>query len=173
MAFIFVVETGTGDSDANSYTSVAFADDYISINTFASAQWEALDDEVKERLLVRASKYFDRMIKWEGERVEEESGLRWPRSGVFDADGLEIPSDMIPLVLQEAVAEFACYLMSEDWTAPQSSRGMSEIKVDVIELKFDAEVTRGSLPDYIIAMLSDLGAVNKGTRPAFKKVIRH
>lgn len=172
MAFTFVVETGTGDPDANSYTTVEFADDYIATNAFASATWLALDTDEKEKLLVRVSKYLDRIVKWNGEKVHEESGLRWPREGVYDADGFEIPDDIIPIVLQEAVAELATHFMTDDWSAPQSTRGLKEIQVDVIELKYDSDITRGSLPDYLVQMLSDLGVVVTGNRPAFKKIIR-
>jgi hypothetical protein len=50
---------------------------------------------------------------------------------------------------------------------------LKEIQVDVIDLKYDSnEAVRATLPDYIIQMLSDLGVVNTGRRPAFKKIIR-
>lgn len=174
MTFQFVVEIGDAVSDANSYASLEFADDYIATNAFVSAQWASLTDDEKEKYLVRASKYLDRMIQWNGTRMDDESGLRWPRSGVYDADGFEIPDDQIPLVLQEAVCELASLLASgTDWTQPQDSRGVKEIQVDVIDLKFDSgEAARATLPDYIIQMLSDFGVVNSGRRPAFKKIIR-
>jgi len=172
MAFVFTVETGSADSDANSYTTVEFADDYIAANAFASADWLSRTEDAKQKLLVRASKYLDRNVRWNGTRVDGESGLRWPRSGVYDADGFEIPDDMIPIVLQEAVCELASYLMNDDWTAPQGARGIRELKVDVIDIKFDSDMVRGTLPDFIIQMLSDLGEVNSGRRPAFKQIIR-
>jgi hypothetical protein len=174
MTFQFVVETGDADPDANSYTSVEFADDYISTNAFVSAQWAALEEDEKEKYLVRASKYLDRMVKWAGTRVDEESGLRWPRSGAYDADGFEIPDDQIPQILQEAVCELASLLAAgTDWTAPQDGRGLTEIQVDVIDLKYDSgQAARATLPDYILQMLSDLGTVSSGRKPAFKKIIR-
>jgi len=172
MAFSFVVETGVGDPDATSYCDVEFADDYIDANIYASSDWLALEEEQKQRLLVRASKYLDRMVTWEGTRVDEDSGLRWPRSGVYDSDGFLIADDAIPQALKEAVSELASYLMSNDWTSPQESRGLKEIQVDVIDLKFDTDYTRASVPDYIIAILAGLGAVKTGTRPAFKKIRR-
>lgn len=174
MTFQFVVETGDADPNANSYTSLEFADDYISTNAFVSAQWESLTDDEKEKYLVRASKYLDRLVKWNGTRVDDESGLRWPRSGVYDSDGFEIPDDQIPAVLQEAVCELASLLAAgTDWTQPQDGRGIKEIKVDVIDLKYDSnEAARATLPDYILTMLSDLGEVTSGQRPAFKKIIR-
>lgn len=173
MAFTFIVETGVGDSDATSYVDVEFADDYIEANIHASAAWLALEEEDKQRLLVRASKYLDRMVVWNGERVDQDSGLRWPRAGVYDADNFIIADDTIPEALKEATAELASYLMNDDWTAPQGSRGLKEIQVDVIELKFDDTFVRGSMPDFIMEILAGLGTVKTGRRPGFKKIIRH
>lgn len=174
MAFMFVVEIGDADPDANSYCTVEFADDYISTNAFVSSDWLALEDVAKQKYLVRASKYLDRIVKWNGERVDDESGLRWPRSGVFDADNFEIPESVIPEVLQEAVAELASQFASgEDWTQPQDGRGIKEVQVDVLDITYDTAVSgRATLPDLIMQMLESLGEVVRGLRPAFKKIIR-
>jgi hypothetical protein len=173
MAFTFVVETGAGDPAANSYCDVQFADDYIYANVYTNTAWAALEDDDKQRFLVRASKYLDRTVQWAGEKIEEDSGLRWPRAGVYDVDGFLIPSDVIPQQLMEATSEMAAALLNNDWTSPQTTRGMKEIQVDVIELKFDTEVQRGSMPDIVMQILEGLGVVKTGTRPAFKKIIRH
>lgn len=174
MAFSFVVETGDADPDATSYCTVEFADDYIEANIHASADWLALEEEDKQRLLVRASRYLDRQVKWEGERVDGDSGLRWPRAGVYDVDNFLIAENCIPEVLCEATAELASYLMDDDWTRQESGRGLKEVRIDVIEAKFDTDkASRGSLPQNIVAMLDGLGQVNTGRRPGFKKIVRH
>ena len=181
MAFEFVVETGVGDPDANSYASVEFADDYIATNAFASVQWELLSVSAKQKLLVRATKIIDRRVQWAGERVDGDSGLRWPRAGVYDADGFLIPDDVIPDELIEAVCEFATYLMTTDWTneTTEASGALSKIKVDVIELEMDtsssssSSTSRGDLPQYVIDMLESLGMVESKGGTAFKRIIRH
>lgn len=172
MAFSFVVETGIGDSDANSYTEVEFADDYISTNSYASTQWDTLSVDTKQKLLARASKVIDARIIWNGERVDEDSGLRWPRSGVYDRDGFLIPDDVIPIALQEAVAEFASYLMTTDYTAPRSANQFKEIQVGPIDIKYDLTYEQGAFPDIIAAILEGLGRLDSGKKPGFKKVIR-
>lgn len=173
MAFSFTVETGVGDPDANSYVDVVYADDYIYANFYAASTWDALDEETKQRFLVRASKYLDTMVDWNGEKSVPESGLRWPRSGVYDADGLAIPDDVIPQQLMDATCELASILQADDWTQTSSTRGMKEIQVDVIELKFDASFERGSMPNIVVDMLDGLGTVKSTGRTAFKKIIRH
>lgn len=172
MAFQFVVETGVGDPDANSYCTVEFADDYSEMNIQRSAEWLALEEEDKMRLLARSSKTLDYRFKWNGERVDADSGLKWPRAGVYDEDGFIIPDDCIPSILQEATAEFAMYLMTDDWTAPRDEDQFKEIKIDVIDLKFDTNYRRSYVPPSIVAMLDELGNANTGLRPAFKKIVR-
>lgn len=172
MALEFVVETGAGDSDATSYVSLAYANDYIETNSYQAAAWMALSDSDKQNLLIRASKVFDARIKWDGERVDQDSGLKWPRHGVFSDDNFLIPDDVIPQILQDATCEFAGYLTSDDWTAPRAEDQFRELRIDVIDIKFNQDYRRAFLPDLIIQMLSPLGAVNAGKRPGFKKVIR-
>jgi hypothetical protein len=172
MAFNFVVETGEADSDANSYCTVEFADDYVEANIHASAEWLALEEEDKQRLLARSSKVLDFRFKWNGQRVDQDSGLKWPRSGVYDEDGFQIADDCVPKILKEAAAEFAVYLMTDDWTAPRGNDEFKEIKVDVIDIKFDTAYRRAYIPPTIVAMLDDLGSANTGSRPNFKRIVR-
>ncbi|UTC29079.1 hypothetical protein MARCHEWKA_05700 [Brevundimonas phage vB_BpoS-Marchewka] len=175
MAFNFVVEDGLGDPQANSYCTVEFADDYIEANGHISADWLDQEEEDKQRLLVRASKVLDIRFKWHGTRVEPDSGLAWPRAGVT-LDGVMIPDNVIPRLLKEATAEFAAYLMTSDWTRANADGGsgeFSEIKVDVIQVKFkDSGEREGVMPEFLLAMLEDLGAAKTGRRPGFKRIVR-
>lgn len=172
MALSFVVEEGLADPDANSYVDTDFADDYIDANTYASADWLAQSETVKQKLLVRSSKILDARIQWEGERLDQDSGLRWPRHGVYDRDGFLIPENVIPVALKEAVCEFAVYLMNSDWTVPIQQRGLKEVQVGPIDIKFDATYQQISIPDTVTMILQGLGLVNSGRRPGFKKIVR-
>lgn len=172
MAFYFLPEDGTGVVNANSYTSVEFALDYSEIVTTKTAAWQQLEEDEQQRLLVRASKQLDARIVWNGKRVDPSSGLAWPRSGVV-VDGVCIPDDVVPLILQEATVEFALYLMDTDWTAPRDNDQFKELQVDVIDLKFDTNYRRGYLPPTIIQMLSALGYASSGSgKVGFKPIIR-
>ena len=172
MAFTFVVETGEADPDANSYAALQFADDYVDTNSYASSEWLALDDDAKEKLLVRSSKIIDVRFKWNGQRVDQDSGLRWPRAGCFDEDGFQIADNVIPRILQEAVVEFATYLMNDDWSAPRDADQFKEIKVDVLDIKYNTDYRRAYIPDTIVQMLSALGLCTTGNRPGFKPIRR-
>lgn len=172
MAFNFIVEDGSGDSDANSYCETYYADDYISTNAYASAEWLANDLTVKQALLIRASKYLDSMFEWKGRRAHRDSGLKWPRYECYDCDGFEMDHERLPRELKDATCEMATYLMSSDWTNLESSRGIREVKADVVDVKFDTSQTRGSVPYAVIAILQGLGNANTGKRPSFKPIVR-
>lgn len=172
MAFTFVVETGAADPDATSYVDVEYADDYIEANTFQSDAWLALDEEVKQRLLVRSSRMLDVRFKWHGQRIDPDSGLKWPRAGVFDDDGFVISDSVIPSILQQAVCEFAVYLMQDDWTAPRDADQYKRVQVDVIDIQYNTDYRRAYIPQTIVQMLHSLGVGNTGNRPGFKKIIR-
>ncbi len=176
MAFDFVVEDGSADPDANAYCDTEFADDYVEQNAFQSTNWLALDEDVKERWLARSSKIIDARVKWNGTRYDQDSGLKWPRAGVYDEDGYLISDSTIPTCLMEAVCEFAFYLAAgDDWTAPQQTQGLREISVDVIDLKLDSSYIRAALPDTVRAIIenNNLGYIDDGVqRTAFKKIKR-
>lgn len=175
MAFAFVVEDGTGVEDANSYTTVAFADTYISINAQQSPLWDALAPEAKEHLLARATQFLDRMIQWKGEKTIEDSPLRWPRSGVYDTDHILIPDNVIPRVLQEATAELAIYFISQDLTRSAGGGGeLDELHVDVIELHWKDSPPNELIPSWILALIDCLGWLkdNPGRGTRFKRIAR-
>ncbi len=90
-----VVEDGTGVEDANSYASVDFADLYFEDR--GNAVWEALDDDVKEQCLIRATDYVDGRFTFLGEKNDEDQALQFPRDD----------AETIPVKLQRAVCEYA------------------------------------------------------------------
>lgn len=172
MAFTFVVEIGAADPDATSYCDVTFADDYVEANIHASVDWLALEEEDKQRLLVRASKVLDIRFKWHGTRVDPDSGLKWPRAGVYDEDSFVIADNVIPKILKEAAAEFAVYLMNDDWTTPRDNDQFKRLQVDVLDVQFNTDYRRAYIPDTLVQMLRGLGVGTTGNRPGFKKIVR-
>jgi hypothetical protein len=154
-----VVEDGTGLTNANSYCSLVDANTYNLGNVYYSDYWDALDDDVRENHLIKASEYLDIYVDWFGTRVYETSGLRWPRSGVIDLDGNAIDDGIIPVNLAKATAEMAYFLSKEDRFAEPDTKGISQLKVDVIELVFDKTDRKGAFPPNVLALLRSLGSV--------------
>lgn len=99
----FTVEDGTGVTGANSYASVAFADAYFAER--GNAVWEAIADEAdKQTYLIRATDYIENFFgrRFIGEMVATDQALSWPRTCASP-----YASDVIPLRLQRATAEYA------------------------------------------------------------------
>lgn len=168
----FVVENGSGNPAATSYLSIEEANDILALNIHITAEWAALVDADKERLLAWASRYLDERTRWFGHRVNEASGLRWPRVGVIDRDGLLIASTVIPQQLKVAVAEMARFLMVADRSAERDQDGLARLKADVIELEFREGYKLPKVPEHMQFILAGLGAVSTGGGVRFKPSIR-
>ena len=108
MAATFVVEDGSIVAGANSYVTLADAQQYVD-NTSANAIWDALLQAPKEKSLRMATQFIDQEYhgQWKGLRVDEDQTLDWPRSGVVDRDGYDFDYESIPQKLQDAVCEAA------------------------------------------------------------------
>lgn len=156
-----VVETGAGLSNANSYVTVAEADSFLETNKYAAA-WADYDEEDKGNLLIYSTLLLDQYMDWFGTKTVEASALRWPRSGVFTIDGAEIADDEIPVNLKRAVSEFAFLQYSNNRTSERSDFGIDELKVDVIELKFNKSDVKPVFPDSVLAWLRGLGYPAQG-----------
>lgn len=89
----FVVEDGSGMSDATSYVSVADADAYFA-DYGVPATWPATDP-AKRSLLQQATSFIDRSFgeRFVGEIVRDAQRLLWPRLHAEDRAGRDIPSN--------------------------------------------------------------------------------
>jgi hypothetical protein len=182
MAVTLVVEDGTGLSTANSYLTVLEAEDILCVNPTAYATWTALTPTEKDTYLVWASGYIDDYVDWNGYKTVEDSGLRWPRCGVYNRDGILIGENDIPPQLKQAVAEIAVFLVNSSAAASggQSSNlpeGIKRVKADVVEIEFfedgssDSQTGSDLLPVNISFLIIGLGTVITG-RIRVGKVIR-
>lgn len=102
---MFVIEDGSGVESATSYTTVTYADTYISSVMIDPTKWEELDDEVKEKHLMLASRYLDSIARWQGSPLNIEQGLSFPRESFTDRDGRTIEG--LPELIKQATVELA------------------------------------------------------------------
>lgn len=173
MAFAFSVETGSGlAASANSYTSVAEADDILTMNIHTSANWAQLSNGDKERLLAWASRYLDERTRWFGYKTVEASPLRWPRTGITDRDGISIGSNVIPHQLKVATAEMARYLIDEDRSVERDQDSLKRLKADVVELEFVEGYKLPSVPSALKFLINGLGTIASGAGVRFTRIIR-
>lgn len=171
MAFTFTVEDGTGLAAATSYVSVADADDILIVNIHAYSSWNALTTTQKEYLLAWASRYLDAHADWYGTKTVETSGLRWPRTGVTDRDGIALSSTAIPKQLKVATAEMARYLISEDRSTERSQDAIKMLKADVVEIEFIEGYRLPQIPSHLTYLIDGLGIL-RGGKPNFAKITR-
>lgn len=111
----FVVEDGTGKSDATSYATVSFADDYHADFGNPSA-WTSLSTADKQANLMLATRYVDAVyqFRWIGQKATRDQALDWPRVNAWSSEWFVLESDSIPTELQQAVAVLALKAVSDD-----------------------------------------------------------
>jgi hypothetical protein len=194
VAFTFIVEDGTMVPNSNSYISVQEATDYLSANIHVGPTWAALDLLSQQYLLAWASRYLDQRATWNGVPLDTwlanpdstnvvatwassplpgtstPQSMRWPRAQVMDVDGDPIPFNIIPQALKDATAEMARYLIANDRSLERPQDGLTELKVDVITIKFrDYELP--IVPNEISYILRGLGTISSG-KTNFSKITR-
>lgn len=177
MAVVFTVEDGTGLAGANSYVSVAYADDYLVIKPH-TAPWLSLSSTEKEKYLMLATRTLDNRATYRGSKAVEDSGLRWPRVGAVDCDGLTQPYDAVPDAIQHATVELAYHFVFHDIdpSIPISTSGeIKKIKADVIEIEYvdgSQSSTINYFPQGINDVLQCLGRVTTGNGSSFGRILR-
>lgn len=157
MAVTMVVEDGTIVENANSYVSISYANTYLERNIHKYTTWENLSDDDKSALLVWSSSVIDNYFNFEGLRMTGDQDLRWPRYGAYDLDGYLIPNTEIPRELKDSVCELALAYATEDRLDDPDTAGISELKVDVIELKFDKIDRPIAVPANVQQMMRTIG----------------
>lgn len=174
MAFTFTVETGTGTvTAANSYVTVAEADDIITTNIHASTSWNNLPLPNRERLLAWASRYIDDHTDWRGVKTVQgaidatgvrvgESPMDWPRTGVCDRNDILIGPNEIPRQLRVAAAEMARYLVDTDRSVERSQDGLKMVKADVVEVEFLEGYRLPQVPTNMQYLVRGLGSISGG-----------
>ncbi len=105
MATTFIIEDGTGISNANALISVAAADQIIE-NFGASSTWSEATDTAKENGIREATRYMDHHYQWQADRSYEGQALSWPRSWVL-AFGEYVDASEIPERVKQACAFLA------------------------------------------------------------------
>lgn len=125
----FVVEDGTGYSNANSLASVEFADNYHAER--GNVQWAALELARKQQLLILATDYASGVYSSAFAGVPAKTGqaLPFPRIVSFKNVGN-------PVGVQQAISELALVAHTTPLT-PNVSRGKKRVKIGPLEVEYD------------------------------------
>lgn len=114
---MFIVEDGSGVTNANAYISLADAEEYH--DDRGNTPWTGVvDDTLKEQAIVRASDYIDKRFgrRFRGWRSGSDQGLEWPRVDAYDNDDYQLTD--VPKQILWAVSEYAMRALSLNPLAP-------------------------------------------------------
>jgi len=182
-----VLEDGTAPAGANSYVTVAVADDYHSVR--GNATWTEAStspDQGKTAALIRATAAIDAnyRARFPGVRTNGRSqSLEWPRAyavtgtstatgTIADAEGWEIAANAIPQELKDAVCEAALRELVEAGSMmPDLDRGgaIRRMKAGSVEIEYGGNAsakTTYTLIDGILGKL--LGGASPYTARALR-----
>lgn len=162
MAYVFLVEDGSGFLNSNSYVSVSDADDYFAVDLNESAAWAALSTPQKQKQLSWATRILDQKVRWRGNIAVYGSALRWPRVRMYDRDRNPVANNIVPIQVVQATLELAKFLLSNDLTVGQDVDYLKMVRVDVIEIMYQDRTGQPVLPAIINEILSGLGAMANG-----------
>lgn len=158
MAITFT--TTLGSSSANSYVTVAEADDYFATRWTTEA-WEDLDDSDKERALMAATRQLDRET-FLGYPATSTQRLKWPRLDVRKVDSAdaygygatEYLATELPQQLKDAACELAYALISATNTET-AGRKVTRWKSDDQEFEYESDGrASNALPTAVMELLA-------------------
>ena len=129
-----------GAVNANSYSTMTEAEDYME-NRLHKSDWTDATDNDREAALLWATALLDRLCNWDGAKASDTQALRWPRTFIYDPDGKTVNGATIPQFLKDATAEFALHLIGSDMTETISRdlEGFKQIEVGSLNLVLDTE----------------------------------
>lgn len=166
---MIIVEDGTGKSDAESYVTVEYANDFHLAR--GNTLWATITDTEKEQSLRRATEYLGEFyrLKWAGYRVSNTQALDWPRYDVPKRDVaggyLQAYYDYqsIPEEVKKACAAMA-FKAAQGELAEDLERGVVREKIGPIETEYDKsspQQKRYRSIDMLLApLLNGMGGAN-------------
>lgn len=172
MAFTFIVEDGTIVANANSYLTVAEADDILVLNFQQNAIWSALDETDKELMLASSTRYLDDNYQWFGQRTEPGvQPLKWPRINMVDCEGNCIGANVIPGELKRAAAQLSVWLRSNDGNGQMDGAGVRRFRSEEVEIEWQDGYYGRVAPEFLSRLLIcfGYGPNDRGFKPIIRK----
>jgi hypothetical protein len=139
------VTATAGSSSANSYLTVAQADDLANVY-LGTLAWASASTDNKGRALIMATRYLDE-LSWIGDRASTTQALAWPRTDAECGDW-SFTSAVIPQPIKQACFDLAEALLGDATLLGGSGPGNAELipgipnaslksaRVDVIAVDF-------------------------------------
>ena len=90
-----------GGLTSNTYCTQAEALTYHEAHLYAST-WTGATSANKDKALAMATRLLDEQINWYGWKSSNNQALAWPRTGIYDKEGVSLASNTIPTFLKNA-----------------------------------------------------------------------
>ena len=140
---------------ANSYCTLAEADQYHDNRPAASTTWADASENEKIRALLWSTKLMESLFTWTGYATTTTQAVGWPRTGLLERIDVVLDSDTVPSEVKDAQAEYARQLIlanrSEDNDV--ESQGIASIKAGSVFLQFTADQYNKVVPDAVYLMI--------------------
>jgi hypothetical protein len=118
MAVQLILETGAGVNEANTYTTVSHADQYLENSGRKAGAWSDAGNSGKQAALIQA--FFYMLSRWRGRwkgfPTNQYQGGDWPQREQFYPSGHAIASNEIPDDLEHAQIEYAYAMLNAGLT---------------------------------------------------------
>lgn len=149
------IVTTVGAANANSYVSVADADTYMASRLHAEAWVDDAGATEKEAALIWAARLIDTTVRFNGTKVTSTQSMAWPRAGLTDESGYDVPENGIPQIIKYLQMELALLLLTTDRTkeSQASAAGLTSLRAGPVSLSFKDEIQVKQIPDTLMAML--------------------
>ena len=179
------IDATVGGSNANSYLTVAEAESYFDTRLH-SGEWGALSAADKEKALIWAARIIEQKVSafwskkdlpkdatirvlsdlpktdseayvvWTGEPAYQDQALAWPRKGMKNHNGFDLPDDVVPQRIKDFQCEVALKLIGEDRTEENAAtaQGLSSLQAGPVQLSWNDDAPNPKLiPDSVMQVL--------------------
>jgi len=152
---VTAIDTTVGGASANSYCSMAVAEQFHFDRPPVSTTWSDASIEEKARVLIWATRLIDTTYRWNGVVVDDIQALLWPRHGMIFPNGYAVPSTIIPVQLQHAVAEYGRQLLVADRAEDSDieTSGITKIEAGPVTIDFSKGVVAKVVPDSVFYLI--------------------
>ena len=141
---------------ANSYCTLAEADQYQDDRPAVSTTWADASENSKIRALLWATKLMEACFEWTGYASTTTQALGWPRMGLLERIDVSLDSDTVPSEIKNAQSEFARQLLVSNRAQDSDieSDSIKSVKAGSIALEFDSSAAYNKVvPDAVYLMI--------------------
>jgi hypothetical protein len=153
----------------NSYAAVAEADDFFAARYGAEA-WAALDNTVKESLLITATNVLD-TFTYGGLRTVRTQPLKWPRQLIYTDEGQLLSALSVPTQVKAALFEMAYWKWTED-ERPATDAELQQLKASKVgPLDYTFKEGVALIPAIVLNLIRGIGPGTLISAPGSKSSV--